>query len=42
VRALSLTSAQIALIDCFGHDDPDVTPGYMLTDKAVVADALRV
>jgi hypothetical protein len=42
ILALSLSSAQVVLMDCFGHDDPDVTLGYMLSDKAIVADALRI
>lgn len=42
VIALALTSAQTVLMDTFGHDDPDVTLGYMLSDKTVVADALEV
>jgi hypothetical protein len=42
ILALSLTNAQTVLMDCFGHDDPDVTLGYMLSDRTIVADALRV
>ena len=42
VIALALTSAQTVLMDVFGHDDPDMTLGYMLSDRTIVADALQV
>ncbi|MEY2158183.1 MULTISPECIES: hypothetical protein [Rhodanobacter] len=42
ILALALTSAQIVLMDTFGHDDPDQTIGYMLSDKAIVADVMRM
>lgn len=42
IVALALTSAQIVLMDCFGHEDPEMTLGYMVSDKSIVADALRV
>ncbi|MBD8881859.1 hypothetical protein IHE49_15335 [Rhodanobacter sp. 7MK24] len=42
ILALALTSAQMVLMDCFGHEDPDMTFGYMVSDKSIVADALRV
>lgn len=40
--ALSLTNAQMILMDCFGHEDPEMTLGYMTSDRAIIGDALRV
>lgn len=42
IVALALTNAQMILMDCFGHEDPDMTLSYMISDKAIVADAQRV
>jgi integrase len=42
ILALALTSSQIVLMDVFGHEDPDQTLGYMLSDKAIVADVMRM
>jgi integrase len=42
IIALALTSAQTVLMDALGHDDPDMTLGYMLSDRTIVADALQV
>lgn len=42
ILALTLTSAQTILMDCFGHGDAEVTLGYMLSDPRIVSDALRV
>ena len=42
IVALALTTGQTILMDCFGHDDPDMTLGYMLSDRAIVSDAMRV
>jgi hypothetical protein len=42
IVALSLTNSQMILMDCFGHDDPDMTLGYILSDKAILADVQRV
>lgn len=40
--ALAMSCAQLVLMDTFGHDDPDQTLGYMLSDRTIAADALRV
>ena len=40
--ALAMSSAQIILMDCFGHDDPDQTIRYILADKAIAADVIRM
>ncbi len=42
IIALALTDAQLILMDCFGHDDPQMTLGYMTADKAIIGDALRM
>jgi integrase len=39
IIALTLTNAQMVLMDCFGHDDPEMTlRHYIMADKALVAD----
>lgn len=41
--ALALVNAQMILMDCFGHDDPEVTlTSYILSDRTIHADVLRV
>ncbi len=43
IVALTLTNAQMILMDCFGHDDPEMTlRRYILSDPAIVADVERV
>lgn len=41
--ALALVNAQMILMDCFGHEDPEMTLlRYILSDKRIHADVLRV
>ena len=41
--ALALVNAQMILMDCFGHDDPEMTLlRYILSDRQIHADILRV
>ena len=41
--ALSLVNAQMILMDCFGHDDPEGSlTRYILSDRRVHADVIRV
>lgn len=43
IVALSLTNAQMILMDCFGHDDPEMTlQRYILSDPAILADVQKV
>lgn len=43
IVALTLTNAQMILMDCFGHDDPEMTlRRYILSDPAIIADVQRV
>ena len=43
IVALSLTNAQMILMDCFGHDDPEMTlHRYILSDPAILADVQQV
>ncbi|MBB5358620.1 integrase [Rhodanobacter sp. ANJX3] len=43
VIALTLTNAQMVAMDCFGHDDPDVTlKHYIMSDRAIIADVQQV
>jgi hypothetical protein len=43
IVALTLTNAQMILMDCFGQDDPEMTlRRYILSDRAILADVQRV
>jgi hypothetical protein len=43
IVALTLTNAQTILMDCFGHEDPNVTLcSYIMSDKLIVADVQRI
>src|SRR5438445_11749512 len=43
IIALTLTNAQMILMDCFGHDDPEMTLyRYVLSDPMILADVQRV
>lgn len=43
IVALSLTNAQMILMDCFGHDDPEMTlHRYILSDPTILADVQNV
>lgn len=40
--ALSMVNSQMILMDCFGHEDPEMTLiSYILSDKSIHADVLR-
>lgn len=38
IVALSISNSQMILMDCFGHDDPVMTLGYMTSDESLMAD----
>lgn len=40
--ALAISSSQLVLMDTFGHEDPDQTLGYILSDRTIAADVQRV
>lgn len=41
--ALALVNAQMILMDCFGHEDPEMTLiRYILSDRRIHADVIRV
>lgn len=43
IVALTLTNAQMILMDCFGHDDPEMTlHRYILSDPMILADVQKV
>lgn len=43
IVALSMVNSPIILMDCFGHEDPDMTVrSYILSDKEIARDVLEV
>ncbi|WP_411563653.1 hypothetical protein [Pseudomonas shirazensis] len=43
IVALSMVNSPIILMDCFGHEDPDMTlRSYILSDKEIARDVLEV
>ena len=42
VIGLTMTNAQTIAMDCFGHEEPEVTLAYLISDKRILADVRRV
>lgn len=39
--ALTLVNGRMVLMDVFGHDDPEMTVGYMTSDRRIYADVIK-